>query len=136
MTVVTWADSPATTTPLDAAELNAAFAGCMQADGTVTATASQKTSVTLGGANKEVMRWTATDGSVFALYIRVTGTLAVYDVTHAIWCFEIETSGAGILVNGVAVPTVGAHNAVSYTLSAGSGAPATLATNEIFFQLS
>lgn len=129
---VTWSDSPATTSPIDAANLNT----LLQNDGSVLSTGAQRTSVTLSGTNKEVVRWTATDGNNYSLIIRTDGKIGVLDNTHAVYCLEISPSGGGITINGVAVPLTGAHSTSAFTLSAGAGAPAALAAGEIYFQLS
>jgi len=136
MTVVTWQDSPSTATPVDAAELNAAFAGCMQADGTVTATATQKISVTMSGANKVVQQWIATDGKTYGLVLTTTNGLRISNITDNVIIAEFGPGAGAMTLNGATVPTVGAHSTSAFTLSAGAGAPATLATGEIYFQLS
>ncbi len=129
---VTWADSPATSSPLDAANLD----HLLQDDGSVTATAPTPVSVTLGGTSKAVTRWIATDGKTYEMFITTSGELTIYNATDAVVVAAFGPTGA-ILVGGSAVPTVGAHNAATgLTLSAGAGAPSALATNEIYFQLS
>ncbi len=129
---VTWADSPATSSPVDAANLD----HLLQDDGSVTATAPTIVARALSGANKVFADFNATDGTHYQIYITTSGKLSVWDVTHGINCFEIAMNGGGITVNNVGIPQQGAHNSTAFTLSAGAGAPGTLNTGEIYFQLS
>lgn len=56
---------------------------------------------------------------------------------------NLNVMDAGVAANATAIANlntnavqVGAHNATAFTLSAGSGVPATLAANEVYLQLS
>lgn len=129
---VAWADSPATTTPIDAANLD----HLLQDDGSVTANAPTQVAVTLGGSNRMVADFNATDGIHYEIYITTAGKLSVWDATNGKNCLEIAMNGGGITVNGIGIPQAGVHNLVTITISAGSGVPAALNADEIFFQLS
>ena len=48
---------------------------------------------------------------------------------------ELTTNGSTLLLNGTAIPIQGSHSAGQPILSYGTGAPAALSANEIYFQL-
>lgn len=129
---VTWANSPSTTTPIDAANLD----HLLQDDGSVTASVPTPVVRALSGSSQTFAEFNATDGTHYLLIITTAGKLAVWDVTHAVLCLEIAADAGGLTVNGVAIPQVGAHSSSAFTLSAGAGTPGTLAVGEIYFQLS
>lgn len=49
---------------------------------------------------------------------------------------NLNVMDAGIATLDTTTPKLGTHNGVTFTLSAGTGAPSTLAANEIYIQLS
>lgn len=49
---------------------------------------------------------------------------------------NLNTMDAGIATLDTTTPKVGTHNGVTFTISAGTGAPVSLAANEIYIQLS
>lgn len=129
---VTWADSPATTSPIDAADLN----HLLQDDGSIVSTAAQTTSVTLSGANKTVAVWTATDGKTYAFVLTPAGGFRISNTTDNHIICEFGPAAGQMSLNGAVVLTEGSHSSVTPTFSAGSGAPASLNANEVYFQLS
>jgi hypothetical protein len=86
-TPTTWADSPATTSPIDAANLNhleGGVASALQSDGSVTSTAAQPVSQTLSGSSKVMADWNATDGHHYQIRELSDATLEIFDATSAV----------------------------------------------------
>lgn len=85
-TPVGWADSPSTSSPIDAANLThmeGGISGAMQADGSTTASAALPVSVTLSGSSKVVADWTATDGVHYQVRELSDHTLEIFDATNS-----------------------------------------------------
>ncbi|HLY29530.1 MAG TPA: hypothetical protein VKQ36_00755 [Ktedonobacterales bacterium] len=129
---VSWADSPSTSTPLDAANLD----HLLQDDGSVTATAPTPVDVTLSGSNRVVAKFQASDGKTYEIFITTAGKLTIFNSTDNVLCAEFGPSAGELTLNSASVPTVGTHSTSGFTLSAGNGAPSSLAVGEIYFQLS
>lgn len=82
----TWANSPATSSPVDAANLNnieGGIVGAMQSDGSVTASAAQKVSLALSGSSKVLADWAATDGVRYQIRELTDHTLELFDFTNS-----------------------------------------------------
>ncbi len=65
----------------------------LQADADVVGTAPQQTNVTLGGSQKVVAVWNATDGKEYEWIIQTGGNLALYNVTDGVTVFTVEHGG-------------------------------------------
>ena len=98
-TRVNWVNSPSTSTPINATNLNimdAGIANCLQNDGSVTASAATPLSLTLSGTDKVIGEWTATDGKHYQMKIRASdNALYFYDVTDSFTMFSLTANKPG-----------------------------------------
>lgn len=116
---------------------------------------------TLSGSNKVLQQWQATDGKTYGLILTPAGGVRISNITDnviiaefgptagaitansaTVWNSANDGSGSGLDADkldgndSTAFAVVGTHSAGQVKISYGSGVPAALDANEIYFQLS
>lgn len=110
-TPTTWVDSPSTSSPVDAANLNhmetelaSLDTNALRTDGSVdaapTAATGQTIKRTLSGADKTVLTLKATDGKEFAFIITTGGALKIRNVTDSVDLLVLGPTGGAISAGG------------------------------------
>jgi hypothetical protein len=114
-TRVNWVNTPSTTTPINDVNLNDMDAyiatldtTCLRADGSVVMSAALKLALALGGANKVVAEWNATDGKKYQLIITTTNKLVVWNATDSVNCIELGPAAGQVTANSnPLIPQIG-----------------------------
>lgn len=161
-TATSWVDN---TTPASAGNMNhieGGVAGAYPKDGSDPMTAAATVTQTLAAADKVYADFTATDGKRYQIIERNSDKALVFkNLTDGALLLELGPAAGTITANGQKVWTAandgagsgldadtldgissanfaqkGAHSAGTPIVSYGTGTPATLAANEVFFQLS
>jgi hypothetical protein len=112
-TRTTWADSPSTSSPVDAANLNnmevelvALDTHALRDDGSVNGAATtsqgQVFQRALGGADRTLLTLKATDGKEYAFVITTGGALQIKNVTDAVVVFQVGPAAGTIFASDAA----------------------------------